>query len=94
MTKLIYERLRAAAFVAAAALALLTVAPNAAAFGWHHHDDDDKDFDLAAYEMTRPWGAEFNVVWPFVPEVEVYTAKATRTLWAGDYASGDLTSGV
>ncbi len=94
MTKLIYERLRAAAFVAAAALALLTVAPNAAAFGWHHHDDDDKDFDLAAYEMTRPWGAEFNVVWPFVPEVEVYTAKATRTLWAGDYASGDLTFGV
>jgi hypothetical protein len=87
-------RIRAAAFVAAAALALLTVAPNAAAFGCHHHDDDDKDFDLAAYEMARPWGVEFNVVWPFVPGVEIYTAKATRTLWAGDYASGDLTFGV
>jgi hypothetical protein len=85
---------RMAALLLTTALALSWAAPNATAFGRHHHDDDEKDFDLAASEMARPWGVEFNVVWPFVPEVEIYTAKVTRTLWAGDYASGDLTVGV
>jgi hypothetical protein len=28
----------------------------------------------------KPWGVEFNVIWPFVPGVEIYTAKATRTI--------------
>lgn len=42
---------------------------------------------------NNAWGLEFNVVWPFVPGVEIYTAKATRTLWANDTAHGDLTFG-
>jgi hypothetical protein len=43
--------------------------------------------------IEKNWGVEFNVVWPFVPGVEIYTAKATRTLWAKGNAHGDLTFG-
>ncbi len=42
---------------------------------------------------SKKWGIEFNVVWPFVPGVEIYTAKATRTLWTNGNAHGDLTFG-
>ncbi|MDV7394473.1 hypothetical protein RZS08_24030 [Arthrospira platensis SPKY1] len=41
----------------------------------------------------KPWGIEFNVVWPFVPGVEIYTAKATRTIWTKEKAHGDFTFG-
>jgi hypothetical protein len=39
------------------------------------------------------WGVEFNVVWPFVPGVEIYTGKATRTVWESRNSHGDLTFG-
>jgi hypothetical protein len=42
----------------------------------------------------KPWGVEFNVVWPFVPGVEIYTAKATRTIWAREKSHGDITFGL
>jgi hypothetical protein len=42
---------------------------------------------------TPKWGAEFNVIWPFVPGVEIYTGKMTRTLWDNDRQRGDLTFG-
>ena len=42
----------------------------------------------------KPWGAEFNVVWPFVPGVEIYTAKATRTIWTKRKSHGDITFGL
>lgn len=41
----------------------------------------------------KPWGVEFNVVWPFVPGVEIYTAKATRTIWTKEKSHGDITIG-
>lgn len=43
---------------------------------------------------NRPWGVEFNAVWPFVPVVEIYTAKATRTIWTKEKAHGDITFGI
>jgi hypothetical protein len=56
-------------------------------------------FDAQAQTEPKPlenrkWGAEFNVVWPFVPGVEIFTAKATRSLWTRGNAHGDLTFGL
>jgi len=50
-------------------------------------------FDAKAQTIqnsNRPWGVEFNAVWPFVPVVEIYTAKATRTIWTKEKAHGTL----
>ena len=43
---------------------------------------------------AKDWGLEFNVLWPFVPGVEIYTAKATNTLWRNEKMRGDLTFGL
>ncbi|GMQ30278.1 hypothetical protein [Algoriphagus confluentis] len=40
------------------------------------------------------WGIEYNVVWPYVPGVEIYTLRATRTLWTKENSHGDLTFGL
>lgn len=45
-------------------------------------------------EAHRPWGVEFNVIWPFVPGVGIYTAKGTRTLWSREDQTGEVTFGL
>ncbi len=53
---------------------------------------------LSAQNATIPnlkkWGIEFNPIWPFVPGVEIYTAKATRTVWTKKNAHSDVTFGI
>ncbi|MFP4331071.1 MAG: autotransporter outer membrane beta-barrel domain-containing protein [Spirochaetaceae bacterium] len=49
---------------------------------------------LSTTALFGDWGVEFNVVWPFVPGVRIYTAKVTHTLWEADEASGEITFGV
>lgn len=44
--------------------------------------------------VDRVWGAEVNPLWPFVPGVGIYTAKATYTFWNRGLAHGDFTFGV
>lgn len=34
-----------------------------------------------AQQGTPVWGAELDLVQPFVPEVNIFTAKVTRTVW-------------
>lgn len=51
-------------------------------------------FLLLSSTLYAEWGVEFNVVWPFVPGVRIYTAKVTNTLWESGDASGELTAGV
>lgn len=49
---------------------------------------------IAQQKTSKNWGLEVNVVWPFVPGVEIYTAKATNTVWQNNTAQGDITFGV
>lgn len=42
----------------------------------------------------KKWGIEFNPVWPFVPGVEIFTAKATKQIWSNENSSGELTFGL
>lgn len=43
---------------------------------------------------TKKWGIEFNVVWPFVPGVEIYTLKGTYTTWQKKHFKGDAIVGL
>lgn len=45
-------------------------------------------------EQPKKWGLECNVLWPFVPGVEIYTFKATYTLWTKNQMHGDFTFGI
>jgi len=56
-------------------------------------------FNLVSAQSTGQsddltWGAEFNLVWPFVPGVEIYTAKLTSKLWQSEKMSGDILMGI
>jgi hypothetical protein len=45
--------------------------------------------------VKKPWGAELELVQPFIPEVGIFTAKGTRTLWGSDGGlKGDAIVGV
>lgn len=49
---------------------------------------------LPAQQSEASWGVEFNVVWPFVPGVEIHTAKVTSEVWQQNELAGELTFGV
>ena len=55
-------------------------------------------FSALAQDKTSPeinkWGAEFNLVWPFVPSIEIYAAKVSNTLWKSKNMRGDLLTGL
>lgn len=43
---------------------------------------------------ARKFGIENNMVWPFVPGVEIYTAKLTTTIFQSDKMRGELLTGI
>lgn len=61
--------------VASAAALLLVVAEPAPARA------EEAAPPAAAAPAPKPWGVELELVQPFIPEVHIFSAKASRTLW-------------